>query len=169
MTADGKLPPSERRNYKNIFDALKRLAIEEGRKGMFAGLSPTILRAMFANVTQLVSYTRAKDFLINNGYMEDDINCHLTSSVVSGMVYSVSTIPLDVAKTRIQQMKSSEAGIPMYSGLVDVFVKTVKNEGVLALWKGFGPFYVRVAPFTIILFVVNEQLLAMYKQYVIGI
>uniref|UniRef100_A0A1B6FGU0 Mitochondrial carrier protein n=1 Tax=Cuerna arida TaxID=1464854 RepID=A0A1B6FGU0_9HEMI len=107
MTADGKLPVSERRNYKNIFDALKRLAIEEGRKGMFAGLSPTMLRAMFANVTQLVSYTRAKDFLISNGYMDDGFNCHVTSSIVSGMVYSVSTIPLDVAKTRLISLKAA--------------------------------------------------------------
>jgi len=30
MTADGKLPPAERRNYSNVFNALARIAKEEG-------------------------------------------------------------------------------------------------------------------------------------------
>jgi solute carrier family 25 oxoglutarate transporter 11 len=30
MTADGKLPPNERRGYKNVFNALGRIAKEEG-------------------------------------------------------------------------------------------------------------------------------------------
>ena len=30
MTADGKLPPAERRGYKNVFNALTRIAKEEG-------------------------------------------------------------------------------------------------------------------------------------------
>lgn len=67
MTADGRLPAYERRNYKNIFDALRRIALEEGRKGVFAGLQPTILRAMVANTAQLVSYSQAKQILLSNG------------------------------------------------------------------------------------------------------
>lgn len=30
MTADGKLPPAERRGYKNVFNALFRITKEEG-------------------------------------------------------------------------------------------------------------------------------------------
>ena len=30
MTADGKLPPAERRGYKNVFNALVRISKEEG-------------------------------------------------------------------------------------------------------------------------------------------
>lgn len=30
MTADGKLPPAERRGYKNVFNALVRIVNEEG-------------------------------------------------------------------------------------------------------------------------------------------
>lgn len=67
MTADGKLPVAERRGYKNIFDALSRIGTEEQLKGLFVGLGPTILRAMVANVSQLVSYTQAKSFLIRHG------------------------------------------------------------------------------------------------------
>lgn len=67
MTANGRLPPTDRRNYKNIFDALNRIATEEGTKGVFAGLQATILRAMVANTAQLVSYHQAKQFLLSNG------------------------------------------------------------------------------------------------------
>lgn len=30
MTADGKLPPAEKRGYKNVFNALTRIVKEEG-------------------------------------------------------------------------------------------------------------------------------------------
>jgi solute carrier family 25 oxoglutarate transporter 11 len=30
MTSDGRLPPAERRNYRNVFDAVLRISREEG-------------------------------------------------------------------------------------------------------------------------------------------
>ena len=38
MTSDGRLPPEQRRNYKNVFDALIRISREEGVRQ--PGLSP---------------------------------------------------------------------------------------------------------------------------------
>jgi hypothetical protein len=33
-----------------------------------------------------------------------------------------------------------------YSGLADCFVKTVRQEGPLSLWRGFIPIWARFAP-----------------------
>lgn len=49
----------------------------------------------------------------------------------------------------------------------DVWVKTVKYEGITGLWKGFGPFYTRVAPQTVLLFVFLEKFTQVYAKYVI--
>jgi solute carrier family 25 (mitochondrial phosphate transporter), member 23/24/25/41 len=44
-----------------------------------------------------------------------------------------------------------------YKGMVDCFVRTVKEEGVAALFKGIIPNYVKVIPSIAIAFVVYEQ------------
>lgn len=58
--ADNNLPPAERRNYRNVFDALNQMRNELGFRGMWRGSIPTITRAMALNSFTLVSYNEAK-------------------------------------------------------------------------------------------------------------
>jgi len=59
--SDNSLPQAERRNYKNVVDALVRIGKEEGIKGLWTGAVPTVTRAMAVNSSQLVSYNEAKE------------------------------------------------------------------------------------------------------------
>lgn len=58
MTADGRLPMAERRNYKNVIDALARIVKEEGVTTLWRGAVATIGRAMVVNAAQLASYSQ---------------------------------------------------------------------------------------------------------------
>jgi len=46
----------------------------------------------------------------------------------------------------------------LYKGMVDCFVKTVRTEGPLALYKGFLPAYARLGPWQLVFFVTYEQI-----------
>lgn len=46
MTADGRLPLAERRNYNGVFNALIRITREEGILTLWRGCVPTMGRAM---------------------------------------------------------------------------------------------------------------------------
>lgn len=50
------------------------------------------------------------------------------------------------------------AGKPEYRGMGDVFLNVIKNEGIFALWKGFTPYYARLGPHTVLVFIFLEQL-----------
>lgn len=50
-----------------------------------------------------------------------------------------------------------EAENHVYRGMVDCFVKTVRYEGVGALFKGLWPNYVKVVPSIAIAFVTYEH------------
>ncbi|XP_014249192.1 mitochondrial 2-oxoglutarate/malate carrier protein-like [Cimex lectularius] len=165
MTADRRLALNEQRQYKHVLDAFLRIRKEEGIVNLWAGVIPTVLRALVGNVTQLVTYVQAKSFLLSKEYMKDGIGVHFLASLASGLIYAFSTTPIDVAKTRLQMMKRT-SGVPAYKGLADVWTKTIKNEGVTALWKGFIPYYLKIAPNTVLLFIFVEQLNRMYKVYV---
>ncbi|XP_076285635.1 mitochondrial 2-oxoglutarate/malate carrier protein [Lasioglossum baleicum] len=164
MTADGRLPLAERRNYKNVFNALVRILREEGLLALWRGTIPTMGRAMVVNAAQLASYSQTKEVLLNTGYFEENIKLHFVSSMISGLVTTAASMPVDIAKTRIQNMKIVD-GKPEFKGAVDVIVRVCRNEGLFSLWKGFFPYYARLGPHTVLTFIFLEQMNSMYKSY----
>jgi len=62
--SDNNLPPAERRNYKNVFDALGKIYKEDGLKGLWRGSVPTIARAMAVNCSHLVGYNESKEQIL---------------------------------------------------------------------------------------------------------
>jgi solute carrier family 25 oxoglutarate transporter 11 len=76
-------------------------------------------------------------------------------------------MPVDIAKTRIQNQKYID-GKPEYKGAMDVLTKVVKNEGILSLWKGFTPYYFRLGPHTVLTFIFLEQMNRLYKVHILG-
>lgn len=163
MTADGRLPADKRRNYKNVFNALSRIVKEEGVRGLFTGCTPTVGRAMLVNMCQLASYSQAKQRLMATGYFEEGIPMHFSASMISGLITTAASMPVDIAKTRLQNMKVVD-GKPQYKGTFDVLVKVVKQEGFFSLWRGFTPYYARLGPHTVLTFIILEQLNTLYKS-----
>lgn len=100
MTSDGRLPLAERRNYKSVVDALVRIATEEGVATLWRGAVPTMGRAMVVNAAQLASYSQAKQFLLSTGYFSDNIGLHFVASMISGLVTTAASMPVDIVKTR---------------------------------------------------------------------
>ncbi|VEN56785.1 unnamed protein product [Callosobruchus maculatus] len=157
MTADGRLPPAERRNYSNVFNALSRIVKEEGLLTLWRGAVPTMGRAMVVNAAQLASYSQ----------LSEGIFLHFVASMISGLITTAASMPVDIAKTRIQNMKTID-GKPEFKGPLDVLGKVIRNEGVFALWKGFMPYYFRLGPHTVLTFIFLEQMNAAYFKHVLG-
>lgn len=82
----------------------------------------------------------------------------------SGFVTTVASMPMDMAKTRIQNQKPGPDGKFEYKGTIDVLTKVGRQEGIFALWKGFTPYFARLGPHTVITFILLEQLNATYSK-----
>ncbi|XP_065509528.1 mitochondrial 2-oxoglutarate/malate carrier protein [Caloenas nicobarica] len=163
MTADGRLPPEQRRGYRNVLDALVRMAREEGIGTLWRGCIPTMARAVVVNAAQLASYSQSKQFLLDSGRFRDDILCHFCASMISGLVTTAASMPVDIVKTRIQNMRTID-GKPEYRNGLEVLVRVVRLEGLPALWKGFTPYYARLGPHTVLTFIFLEQLNRAYGR-----
>lgn len=153
MYSDGG--SAQRRGYRNIFDALLRIAREEGVRGLWSGATPTIVRSMVANCVQLGSYDQAKEGFLKAGF-EDGIGVHVSASSLSGLAYSFVTLPIDSAKTRLQNQRPVDGVLP-YRNLGHAMVKVARLEGFGSLWKGFLPYFSRCAGHTVAMFLVLEQ------------
>jgi solute carrier family 25 oxoglutarate transporter 11 len=168
MTSDGSLPADKRRNYSSVFNAIARIYKEEGLTTLWRGATPTMARAMVVNAAQLATYSQAKQAILSSGYIQDGIFCHFVASMISGLVTTIASMPVDIMKTRLQSMKYVD-GVPEYKGAADVLSKVVKNEGFFSLWKGFTPYYFRLGPHTVLTFIFLEQANIAYKLHVLGI
>lgn len=165
MTADAKLPVEQRRNYSHVFNAVSRVVKEEGFTTLYRGIGPHINRAAALSAAQLATNSQAKAFLTENCGMQTGVALTFTASLFSGLACSIASCPMDVLKTRIQNMRTID-GVPEYSGAIDCATKTIRNEGPMALFKGFGAFYVKLAPYTTLVFLFMDGLNKIYDSQV---
>jgi len=166
MCLDGKLPPAARRNYSNAIQAIYKIGASEGVTTLWRGCTPTVLRAMVVNAAQLATYSQSKQMLIESGWFKDNILCHFAGSMISGFVTTAVSMPVDIAKTRIQNMQVID-GKPEYRNAFDVWSRVINKEGIFALWKGFTPSYLRIGPHTVLMFIFLEKLTSLYSVYVL--
>jgi len=166
MTLDGRLPVAERRNYAHIFDALIRVVREEGVLSLWRGAIPTVTRAMIVNAAQMPTYSQAKQALISAGLMQQGFPLHAVSSLIAAFVTTAVSLPVDIVKTRYQNMKVIQ-GKPEYNGIFDIFQRILRQEGVFSFWKGFTPYFSRLGPHTILTFIFIEQLNIQYQKRIL--
>jgi len=163
MCVDNRLPENERRNYKSVFDAWRRIAGEEGVAALWTGCGPTIGRAMVVNVCQLCCQTQAKQEIAKVTDMKEGYMLSFWGSMAAGFITTCCSLPVDIAKTRTQNMKIID-GVPEYKGMFDVLIKTSRSEGVLALWKGFTPYFARTGPLTVVTLMLMDAFMANYRR-----
>lgn len=87
------------------------------------------------------------------------------ASLTSSVFTSCGTLPFDNIKTKVQNQKiCPDTGAKPYDGILDCFVKTVKNEGPTGLWAGLPTFYCRVGPHAIITLLTAEYLRRLFNS-----
>jgi solute carrier family 25 oxoglutarate transporter 11 len=145
MQSDGLKPEGQRVNYRSAFDALARITRNEGIRALWSGAYPTVIRAMAANFGQLTFFSESKNQLQKYTTFSTQATT-LTASSIAGFFGALFSLPLDMVKTRLQRQTRGPDGSVPYKGMLDCFVKVAKNEGLLRFYRGFGPYFFRMAP-----------------------
>jgi solute carrier family 25 oxoglutarate transporter 11 len=163
MSADSKAPTAERRNYKHVANALVRVVSEEGSSALFRGLDSNIARCVLLNAAQLATFSQSKELFKQKFSMQEGIQLQFSASMLAGLAATIVTLPMDTTKSRIQNMKPDSRGVLPYKSALDCVLKTVSSEGIFTLWKGFFPFYIKLAPHTTISLIILDNLRASFK------
>ncbi|XP_049871830.1 mitochondrial uncoupling protein Bmcp [Pectinophora gossypiella] len=153
---------SEKRNLVRCFIDIYRL---EGMRGLWRGVGPTSQRAAVIAAVELPVYDACKKKLMAS--LGDSPLNHFVSSLVASLGSAVASTPLDVIRTRLMNQRKIKGQLAkshetIYKGTVDCFMRTVRTEGFLALYKGFIPTWLRMGPWNIIFFITYEQLKQFY-------
>jgi hypothetical protein len=101
---------------------------------------------------------------VSNGWLDDGPALHLFGGMVSGICAIITSFPLDVVKTRMinQGLRGSE---PLYSGMFDCLVKTIRQKGFFGVYQGCLPAVSRQMVMNSIQFVLFERLLKLLLEY----
>lgn len=154
--ADNALPLDQRRGYKGLGDALSKIIKTEGAATLWRGILPAMGRAMALNFGMLVPYDKCKVLLAPYfGYTRKN---YLLSAAIAGFGSSFCSLPFDNAKVKLQKMKKGADGKMPYKGVLDCFVKCIKNEGVTRLWAGFIVFYSVIGPHSMLCLLISDAL-----------
>jgi solute carrier family 25 (mitochondrial oxoglutarate transporter), member 11 len=145
MQSDGLKPLAERKNYKSVIDALSSIAKSEGIGALWAGAAPTVVRAMALNFGQLAFFSEAKSQLAQKTDWTSQTQT-LTASAIAGFFASFFSLPFDFVKTRLQKQSKGPDGKLPYTSMADCFTKVARQEGIMRFYRGFGTYYVRIAP-----------------------
>ncbi|KAL4792042.1 mitochondrial carrier domain-containing protein [Aspergillus venezuelensis] len=158
MQSDGLKPPEARANYRSVIDALFRISKAEGVTALWAGAFPTVVRAMSLNLGQLAFFAESKAQLKTRTTLSAQ-NQTFAASAIAGFFASFLSLPFDFVKTRLQkQQKDPSTGKLPYKGMFDCARKVVHEEGWLRFYRGFGTYYVRIAPHAMVTLIVADYL-----------
>lgn len=135
---------------------IKSIFKTEGLRGIYRGLTITAMRDAPAHSLYFWTYEYMREQLHPGcrKSSQESLQTMMVAGGLAGVASWVSSYPLDVIKTRLQAQ--SQSSLPKYTGIVDCFRKSVKEEGPRVLWRGLGTAVARA-------FVVNGAVFSAYE------
>eukprot|EP00977_Amphora_coffeiformis_P006934 scaffold1511_cov170-Amphora_coffeaeformis.AAC.5 len=117
---------------------------DQGVAGFYRGVEVNIARACVLNATKMGCYDMTKGYVAGaTGWSRKDIRTSFCSSFVAGFFMTVTVAPWDMLRTKLMNQPTNAK---IYNGFVDCATKTISQDGVLSLWRGFVPIWARFAP-----------------------
>lgn len=124
---------TERITARSIFLKMYR---ERGIIGLYRGIGPTAFRDILFSLIYFPLFAGLNDLGPRKANSEDAVPwVSFLGGLIAGCTSAFVVTPFDVVKTRLQALKK-RAGEQEFHGIMDCFVKTWRNEGITALFKG---------------------------------
>uniref|UniRef100_A0A3Q3LA80 Mitochondrial glutathione transporter SLC25A39 n=1 Tax=Labrus bergylta TaxID=56723 RepID=A0A3Q3LA80_9LABR len=128
-------------HFSGTLDAFVKITRHEGLRSLWSGLPPTLVMAVPATVIYFTCYDQLRDFLrYGLGFQGSHIPLVAGGLARLGAVTVIS--PLELVRTKMQSRR-----LP-YSELRACIRSSVAQDGLLSLWRGWGPTVLRDVPFS---------------------
>eukprot|EP00835_Amoeboradix_gromovi_P005392 NODE_502_length_7546_cov_0.138982.p3 type:complete len:273 gc:universal NODE_502_length_7546_cov_0.138982:6404-7222(+) len=138
--------------FQGMFHAIPIIFREQGLRGLYQGAFPVVMRQGANQMIRFTTYSLLKEKATTNGYNGGYVTFGI--GFIAGGLTTITTMPLDVVKTRMQGLESSK-----YRNSLNCLVTVVKESGVSALWSGTLPRLTRVSMSGGIVFYFYEKIL----------
>ena len=139
-----------RTDNMGLLEIIRTIVKNHGVRGLWKGCVPSLLRSSLLTASQCAVYDESKRVITRRIQMEEGVTLHVLASLLSGLVTTTITNPLDVIKTRMFVDGSQS----IRSCIADVY----RTHGLRGFMIGWNASYIRVGPQTTLIFVMAEFL-----------
>uniref|UniRef100_A0A0A9GEQ6 Uncharacterized protein n=1 Tax=Arundo donax TaxID=35708 RepID=A0A0A9GEQ6_ARUDO len=146
--------------YQSVLSALRRITKEEGIRGLYSGLLPSLVGVAHVAI-QLPVYEKVKlHFAKRDNTTVDNLSPTQVAICSSGskVAASIITYPHEVVRSKLQEQGRDHNGAMRYSGVTDCIKQVFRKEGFAGFYRGCATNLLRTTPNAIITFMSYEMI-----------
>ncbi|KAJ8480825.1 hypothetical protein ONZ51_g6394 [Trametes cubensis] len=150
--------------FKGPMDVVSQVIKKEGLLGLYAGMEATMWRHFWWNGGYFGCIFQVRALLPKPESNKARLTNDLIAGTIGGLIGTAINTPFDVVKSRIQGASKVPGVVPKYNWTYPALVTIFREEGAAALYKGFVPKVMRLAPGGGVLLLVVEFTLNIFRQ-----
>jgi len=125
--------------YNGVLDCLRRVLATEGVYPLWRGNLANVLRYFPTQALNFAFKDSIKAIFATpkDASAQRKFATNIASGGAAGTMSLLFVYSLDYARTRLANDNKSKTGTRQFNGLIDVYVKTLKSDGIQGLYRGF--------------------------------
>ncbi|KAF9468378.1 mitochondrial carrier domain-containing protein [Collybia nuda] len=150
--------------FKGPMDVVKQVIKKDGLLGLYVGMESTFWRHVWWNGGYFGCIFQVRTLLPKAETQQAQLMNNFISGAIGGFAGTLLNTPFDVVKSRIQGTTRVPGVVPKYNWTYPALVTIFREEGPAALYKGFVPKVLRLAPGGGVLLLVVEFTLGVFRK-----
>ncbi|GAA98857.1 hypothetical protein E5Q_05545 [Mixia osmundae IAM 14324] len=150
--------------YSGPMDVVSKIVKNEGLLGLYGGLEPTFWRHVSWNGGYFGCIHSVRQMMPKATTKSSELRNNFISGSIGGFVGTLINTPFDVVKSRVQNSPKVAGQVPKYNWTFPALATIAREEGTAALWSGFAPKVLRLAPGGGVLLVTVEFCLEAFRK-----